>query len=92
MSAATYHFARIEMSESEHSDPSDPGLSRAQILKALESLSDHLAQQDIRFLIRHLGLRSPQEVLDLVAMYYPVGRIPVKTQYLVDGLFEEGLV
>ncbi len=191
------------MSESEHSDPSDPGLSRTQILKALESMSDHLAKQgikgevclfggtvmllafsarvttkdvdalfqptapiregirriaeeqqlpadwlndgvkgfisarheteagnlpqfanlrltmpvpeyllamkcmaarmggtagepsdvaDIRFLIRHLGLPSPQQVLDLVALYYPANRIPVKTQYLVEGLFEEGLV
>ena len=47
---------------------------------------------DIRFLIRHLGLASPRQVLDLVAMYYPAGRIPVKTQFLVDGLFEEGLI
>ncbi len=45
---------------------------------------------DIRFLIRHLGLKSASEVLDLVALYYPSNRIPVKTQYLVEGLFEEG--
>lgn len=44
---------------------------------------------DIRFLIRHLGLESAQEVLDLVAHYYPASRIPVKTQYLIEGLFEE---
>ncbi len=191
------------MSENEHLGPHDPGLSRAQIMKALEGLSDHLAKQDIkgevclfggtvmvlafsarvttkdidalfqptapirdivrriaeeqqlpadwlndgvkgfissrheteagnlpqfsnlrlimpvpeyllamkcmaariggtagepsdvadiRFLIRHLGLRNPKQVLDLVAVYYPANRIPVKTQYLVEGLFEEGLV
>jgi hypothetical protein len=45
---------------------------------------------DIRFLIRHLALRSAMEVLDIVARYYPANRIPVKTQYLVEGLFEEG--
>jgi len=47
---------------------------------------------DIVFLIRHLRLRSAREVLDLVGQYYPASRIPVKTQYLVEGLFEEGRV
>lgn len=45
---------------------------------------------DITFLIRHLKLKSAKEVLDLVGQYYPANRIPVKTQYLVEGLFEEG--
>lgn len=47
---------------------------------------------DIIFLIRHVGLKSPSDVLDLVAQYYPANRIPVKTQYLVEGLFEEGKI
>jgi hypothetical protein len=47
---------------------------------------------DILFLLRHLDLRSAREVLDLVAQYYPANRIPVKTQYLIEGLFEEGKV
>lgn len=45
---------------------------------------------DIRCLIRYLGLRAAREVLDLVAQYYPPDRIPVRAQYLVEGLFEEG--
>jgi hypothetical protein len=47
---------------------------------------------DITFLIRHLKLNSAKEVLDLVGLYYPANRIPVRTQYLVEGLFEEGKV
>lgn len=47
---------------------------------------------DIVFLVRHLKLKSAQEVLDLVGQYYPANRIPVKTQYLVEGLFEEGRI
>jgi len=47
---------------------------------------------DIIFLIRHLKLKSAREVLDLVGQYYPASRIPVKTQYLVEGLFEEGKI
>ena len=47
---------------------------------------------DIVFLIRHLGLKSSRDVLDLVGQYYPSERLSVKTQYLVEGLFEEGKV
>lgn len=47
---------------------------------------------DIVFLIRHLQFLSAQKVLDLVGHYYPANRIPVKTQYLVEGLFEEGKI
>ncbi len=47
---------------------------------------------DIVFLIRHLQLGSSNEVLDLVGQYYPANRIPVRTQYLVEGLFEEGKI
>jgi hypothetical protein len=47
---------------------------------------------DIIFLIRYLGFKSASNVLDLVAQYYPANRIPVKTQYLVEGLFEEGKI
>jgi hypothetical protein len=47
---------------------------------------------DIAFLIRRLGLKSAAEVLEIVATYYPADRIPVKTRYLVEGLFEEGKV
>lgn len=47
---------------------------------------------DITFLIRHLKLKSAKDVLDLVGQYYPANRIPVKTQYLVEGLFEEGKI
>ena len=47
---------------------------------------------DIVFLIRHLSLKTAKAVLDLVGQYYPASRIPVKTQYLIEGLFDEGRV
>ena len=47
---------------------------------------------DIVFLIHHLRLKTAADVLNLVGQYYPANRIPVKTQYLVEGLFEEGKV
>ena len=47
---------------------------------------------DIIFLIRQLQLSSAKDVLDIVAQYYPPNRINVKTEYLVEGLFEEGRI
>lgn len=47
---------------------------------------------DIVFLVGHLKLKSAKNVLDLVGRYYPPNRIPVKTQYLIEGLFEEGKI
>lgn len=45
--------------------------------------------QDAKFLIRHLNLHQPSEVLDIVLNYYPEGQIQPKTQYFVESLFEE---
>ena len=47
---------------------------------------------DILLLIRHLGITNARAVLDLVGQYYPANRVPVRTQYLVEGLFEEGMI
>ena len=47
---------------------------------------------DIIFLVKHLRLKSAAEVMELVAGYYSAARIPVKTQYLVEGLFAEGKI
>ena len=41
----------------------------------------------------NLGSRNALEVLEIgVGQYYPSNRIPVKTQYLVEELFEAGTV
>lgn len=47
---------------------------------------------DIIFLIRHLHLKNADDVMELVAAYYPPNRIPIKSQYLVEGLFAEGKI
>jgi hypothetical protein len=55
---------------------------------AVEGEADDVS--DIVFLIRHLELKSAAEVMNIVAGYYPANRIPVKAQFLVEGLFAEG--
>jgi len=47
---------------------------------------------DILFLIRHLKLKEASTVMDIVSSYYPKDQVPIKAQYLVEGLFAEGQV
>src|SRR5438034_10167511 len=47
---------------------------------------------DIVFLVRYLKLKTPDDVMKIVAAYYPEDKIPVKAQYLIEGLFEEGKI
>lgn len=46
-------------------------------------------KDDIRFLIRLLGLTRAEEVMALVGLYYDPARIPVRSGYLVDEIFQE---
>jgi len=45
---------------------------------------------DILFLMKHLNLKSADAGLRIVAEYYPANQIPVKTQFLIESLFQEG--
>jgi uncharacterized nucleotidyltransferase DUF6036 len=45
--------------------------------------------RDIIFLIRHLNLKSASEVINIVTEYYPADQVPIKAQYLIEGLFAE---
>jgi hypothetical protein len=45
--------------------------------------------EDVRFLVRHLGLRTAEQVLEIVGRYYPPERIAVKTQYFIEEVVQE---
>ena len=57
---------------------------------AVETDADDV--NDIIFLIRHLKLKNTAEVMEVATSYYSADRIPVKAQYLVEGLFAEGKI
>jgi hypothetical protein len=48
--------------------------------------------RDILFLIGHLKLKSAAQVMEIVSSYYPARQIPLKAQYLVESLFQEGRI
>lgn len=69
----------------------------AEYLLAMKCMASRIAAgadsggdvEDIRFLIRHLGLTSAAAALAIVAAYYPKSRVPPRTEYLIEELFEE---
>lgn len=46
-------------------------------------------REDIKTLARHLGITSVDQVLDIVARYYPRDLIPAKTQFGVEEIIGE---
>jgi hypothetical protein len=60
-------------------------------MKAIAARFDSHDAQDLRTLIRHIGLRRAEEVLEVVERYYPRNQIPPKTQFFLEELFEQEL-
>lgn len=46
-------------------------------------------KEDVRILVRHLGLKDVNDVLRLVCRYYPESKIGPKTRYFVEELLTE---
>jgi hypothetical protein len=57
-------------------------------LAARVGLDEH-DKEDTKYLMKHLGLRSPNTVLEIVEKYYPKDRIPAKTQYFIQEVCNE---
>lgn len=57
-------------------------------MKAMAARLDTNDGEDLKFLIKLLGYKTPLEVFKTVAKYYPKGKFLVKTQYFVEELFE----
>jgi len=68
-----------------------PPLQYLLAMKAIAARFDTHDAQDLRTLIRHLGLRRVDEVLEVVERYYPRNQIPPKTQFFLEELFEQDL-
>jgi hypothetical protein len=85
--------------ETESDLPQFPGLRvtapTAEYMLAMKCMASRLAagpgergdEEDIRFLIRYLGLNSAEEAMNVVERYYPSDRIPPRTQFLLEDIF-----
>ena len=58
-------------------------------MKCLSARWDSHDREDVVFLIKRLGYRKSDEVFHLIESYYPKKRIPPKTQFFIEEVFEE---
>ncbi len=63
----------------------------SEYLLAMKCLSCRLGveyadEEDIRFLLRYLNIRSYDEAMGVVTKYYPIERLPQKTLYALEEL------
>ena len=55
-------------------------------MKCVSARYDTHDADDVAFLIRHLGLVSPDEVFERITRYYPHERVPARSRFLVEEL------
>ena len=65
--------------------------ANADYLLAMKCLAMRIGEEfqdldDVRYLLRHLGLRSYEETVASITKYYPLGRFPQKTLYALEEL------
>jgi len=58
-------------------------------MKAISARVDTFDQDDVRTLIKHLGLKSASDVFGILEKYYPRQQIKPATQYFIEELFDE---
>jgi hypothetical protein len=58
-------------------------------MKSLAARAGTEDENDVRILINITGLNSPDEIFAVIEKYYPKQLIPPRTQYFIEGLFEE---
>jgi len=63
-----------------------PGADYMLAMKCLSARFDTHDADDVRFLVRHLGLHTSEEVLNLIEAFYPRKQVPAKTQFFIEEL------
>ena len=58
-------------------------------MKCISARFDTNDSDDVIFLIKHLGLKSVEQVLAVAELYYPKKRIPIKTSFFIEELIEK---
>ncbi|MDH3729259.1 MAG: hypothetical protein OER77_17140 [Myxococcales bacterium] len=66
----------------------------ANYLLAMKCLAMRIGEEfqdldDVRYLLRHIGIRNYEDALAVIANYYPLDRFPQKTLYALEELLED---
>ena len=63
-----------------------PGADYMLAMKCFSARFDTHDRDDVKFLLKHLNLKKPEDVFEIVKKYCPRERIPPKTQFFVEEL------
>lgn len=70
--------------------PTPSYLLAMKCLAARADALDHSGDKaDVLVICRHLGLKSAEQVMEIVQRFYPASLLPVKTQYFIAETMEE---
>lgn len=58
-------------------------------MKAISSRVDTKDKDDIQFLIKKLGVKTADDVFNVIGKYYPNNRIKPAVQYFIEELFQK---
>ncbi len=57
-------------------------------MKAIAARFDSNDAHDLKTLITHLKIKSPEAVFEVIEHYYPKNQIPPKMQFFLEEIFE----
>ena len=57
-------------------------------MKCISARIDTKDQDDVRFLIRHLGLKTKEEVFQIISKFYPNMKIQAKVHFFIEEIFD----
>ncbi len=58
-------------------------------MKCISARWDTSDKDDVEFLIKHIGLKDAESVLESIEYYYPKKIVPAKTQFFIEELVEK---
>ena len=61
-------------------------------MKAMAARFDTQDADDVKFLIRHLGIQSAEAVFQIIENYYPRHQVKPATRYFVEEIFDDHLI
>ena len=57
-------------------------------MKCVSARFDSHDRDDVEFLVRHLQLKSPAAVFEVICRYYPREKVPAKTAFFVEEILQ----
>ena len=82
-------FQRVEVLNLSHLLVWAPESKYMLAMKCISARWDSSDRDDVIFLIKFLALMKPEEVFEIIEDFYPKSRIPPKTQFFIEEIFED---